>query len=443
MIFLALAGCGRIRFAEQLRVDDAATRRDSSADGGTIDAQRDARADAARDGDLPDSVPEMDAAEDASSNPDTSPIDASEDASPDVVEDATPDADATTDADATPDADASTGPQPTIAAPADLGYGVVPVASWNGSSYFIAAYTAHGVFGPDGAPLRPWQNWSDGMRSNVAIAPVGDQVAVAWEKAIGAGTYDIAFSRFDRGGSDLTGVVWPTGSAPGGPSSLLNNGSSLAMTYQEVPADLEVWFRTLGFDGDGSATPVRISADGTQSEIAYIPALAQYGIVWRDLRLLYAEIYFARLDAAGAVVGTELRITNHMSDSNWPAVATNGSAYALAYSDSRTGSETLWFARVSSAGAMIGGEVEIDATANARVPTIEADDAGGFGIVYWIDRGEGEVWFIYVDASGTPRAPQLVATAARQPTLVGTGDGFTLFWVTPFNHVWMAHVPTP
>ncbi len=112
------------------------------------------------------------------------------------------------------------------------------------------------------------------------------------------------------------------------------------------------------------------------------PSLAwsgsQYAVAWVDLRHGSGEIYLARVDSSGSLVGSELRITDDPAASSSPQVVWNGSEYGVFWTDMRSGSPELLFARVDRSGTILQSDTVVAPVGAARV----AWSGGEYGVLW-------------------------------------------------------------
>ncbi|HUT55619.1 MAG TPA: hypothetical protein VM658_19675, partial [bacterium] len=111
-----------------------------------------------------------------------------------------------------------------------------------------------------------------------------------------------------------------------------------------------------------------------------LPSLAwsgsEFGLAWRDARDGNAEVYFARLDAAGAVIGSEQRITFANDWSNEVSLVWTGSEYAAAWQDHRSANYEVYFARIGADGGKIGLDQRLSYTpVNSYYPSLAWGDS--------------------------------------------------------------------
>jgi hypothetical protein len=133
----------------------------------------------------------------------------------------------------------------------------------------------------------------------------------------------------------------------------------------------EIWGASLTPSG---AITKDISAlvSGASSSYSYSPALCDtgngLGLAWYDYRDSNYEIYFARLTASGAKLGADVRLTSDGADSFNPRVVWTGAEYGVFWEDNRSGNIDLWFQRVSAAGAVIGSNTQVTVTSDMGYP---------------------------------------------------------------------------
>ncbi len=211
---------------------------------------------------------------------------------------------------------------------------------------------------------------------------------------------------------------------------------------------------------DGAAGP-KLASDGSG-----------YGIVWADPRDnagagMDDEIYFVRMDANGARIGEDVRVTNAGGNVAGIGFDWNGSAYGLAFNDTRT-AIGLYYTELDATGAKAFDEIRIgDLSAPPAVasgatfgvawvsgsnvvltrqlgssvgqtstiamglnPAI-ARGAGGWGVAF---HDADRVRFARVDDSGVVGTVMPVSdgTGIRADITAGP-DGFGVAWVTSLS----------
>jgi hypothetical protein len=111
-------------------------------------------------------------------------------------------------------------------------------------------------------------------------------------------------------------------------------------------------------------------------------------LAWSDGRWGDGEIYFARLDAAGARIGSEIRATNNSADQIPGGLAWSGEQYALAWYDYRDGGPSIYVRLLDHLGGTVGPETPVTGNpAGASDPSL-AWTGNGFGLAWSHDRGD-------------------------------------------------------
>jgi len=172
-------------------------------------------------------------------------------------------------------------------------------------------------------------------------------------------------------------------------------------------------------DGFWSRSP-RVVWTGSSSE---------YGIAWADDRHGESEIYFARLDAQGNKIGTEVRVTDSPGSSNQISLVWTGLEYGLAWVDTRHGSPEVFFTRLDASGNKIGGDVLVGTGNRPSLSWIGAE----YGIAWDDDRdGNEEIYFARLNPQGLMVGEPLRVTTdpseSQGSILVWNGSEYALVW---------------
>ena len=210
----------------------------------------------------------------------------------------------------------------------------------------------------------------------------------------------------------------------------------------------EIFFRLLDKNGVPAGPPKRVTdAPGLSLSPSLVWTGTQYGLAWHDGRDAApdaapgtggAEIYFARLDPSGEKIGTDVRVSNFLSQSFRPALVWNGTEFAVTWNDDRDGNHEIYFARLDANGAPVGGEIRVsNATGSSLFSdlAVARSSAGssGYGVVWQDDRdGNIEVYFSRLDAMGASAgAVRLTTTplASGDAHIAWNGSGFGVTWI--------------
>ncbi|MBI1909187.1 MAG: hypothetical protein HYS22_03365 [Deltaproteobacteria bacterium] len=202
-----------------------------------------------------------------------------------------------------------------------------------------------------------------------------------------------------------------------GPPSLVWNGTDFALSWAEEQngnraihfARVDGHGRKIGDDSKiGEEVPV------TKNTVApRVPSLvwtgSEYGVAWAAESSGSREIYFARLDAEGKVIGNAVQITDGAHRYPFePSLVWNGTEYGLVW---RENDKRLYFIRINAEGQKLGDPIAI--TVNSAVNSAAQLVWNGVRYaVVWSDEytlvstdiEDGGVYFDFVDPDH-PRVP--------------------------------------
>jgi hypothetical protein len=164
------------------------------------------------------------------------------------------------------------------------------------------------------------------------------------------------------------------------------------------------------------ATPVALAWSGNQ-----------YGITWVDSRDGNPEIYFARRDANGGALGSDVRVTSAIGSSILPSLVAHAAGFALAWQDDRTGTgdNEIYFARLDENGVKVGDDTLVTSLDGAisQEPSI-AWTGSEYGIA-WYDKRDGN------DSTDAPHRITQTPGSSLFPSAAFTGAGFAVAWDDP------------
>jgi hypothetical protein len=276
-----------------------------------------------------------------------------------------------------------------------------------------------------------------GVSRYPVLAHTGSALGMAWADDRDApGRTEIYYALLDEDGFKLTSEVRVT-SASGNPSlpSLAWTGSEFGLAWHDSrDGNPEIYFARLATDGTPAGPQVRITNDVEFSLNADLEWTgSEFGVAWTEERDGNEEIYFTRLSATGAVVGSEVRVTTDVATSDHPSLAWTGSEFGLSWADMRDSDEEIYFVRLSSTGTLVGADSRItSSTGESSLPFLMWAD-GVFGLT-WQDQRDGnlEIYFVRLEADSTVSSYQLRLTARTVasvlPVMAWTGSEFGIFW---------------
>jgi len=156
-----------------------------------------------------------------------------------------------------------------------------------------------------------------------------------------------------------------------------------------------------------------------------------YLVVWEDQRAGFLDLYGARMTPSGTVLdGSGFAITTASGDQELPSVAFDGSSYLVVWEDQRATGFDVYGVRVSTAGAVIGGEIAI-ATGDEfdRDPVVAFDGANH--VVAW--NRSSDVYAARVTTGGSVVDDSGIAVSTgshseEEPAIASGGAGSFIVW---------------
>ena len=222
------------------------------------------------------------------------------------------------------------------------------------------------------------------------------------------------------GGSFLPHAVW--------------TGSSYGLVWYDTRlggSRAQIFFMELDTNGLPSVTETLVSEG---SQYSRDPAItytgAGYGIAWEDNRDANWEIYFARLDADGNKLGSDVRVSTTSGISTRSRIVWTGTSYLVLWADNTSGSWELYLAQLDAVGTIVVAAVPLAASSSGQPSVVWT---GLHVAAAWITF-EREIAFQRYTATGAAVSPEVILTNgagynASDPRLHWTGNGYSLVWV--------------
>jgi hypothetical protein len=243
-----------------------------------------------------------------------------------------------------------------------------------------------------------------------ALVWTGAEYGVAWEDCRGdAREWQIYFTRLGSGGTPLGGELAVT-STPGQSFSpaLVWNGEGFAVSWHDLRplpgsgGQFEIFMARLDADGRKLAPETRVTtAVGSGLETSLAWSGREYAVAWSDRRddpdLTRGQIYLARLDADGAKLAAEARLTDSPLTADHPSLIWTGSEFGLAWTQLDLASSFFFevrFLRLHELGFPLGEPLRVSLGAGDGWKPALAWNGAGFG-VGWDDNRNGgrEIYF--------------------------------------------------
>ncbi len=270
-----------------------------------------------------------------------------------------------------------------------------------------------------------------------SMVSTGSELAVAWVDSRD-GNDEIYFARFTGAGGLIESEVRVTNDA--GKSNapwLVWTGSDFAVAWHDDrEGNTEIYFRRIGANGALVGTsPIRITTDAAESTF---PSLVYngggYAIAWEDRRNLDTyQIYITLLDANGDDVTDDTRLTTTDLAAVAASLVWNGSSYALAWQDRRHGDEEIYFAEVDTDGALIGVELRVtDEFGRSSLPRLVWNDSGYAMVWEEFRNGPSNIYFVRLSSTGEKIGVEsrvdAINASQRLPNMIWTGTDYALAW---------------
>jgi hypothetical protein len=221
--------------------------------------------------------------------------------------------------------------------------------------------------------------------------------------------------------------------------ALVWNGFGYGLSWHYDTSDLtEVYFARLDSSGNRIGSEIRVTGSGYSSwESVLAWTGIEYGIAYRDERESgtgISKVYFSRLDSSGNKIGSDKRVTDDNSISGWHSLAWTGKEFGVAFIDVRYIFQELYFARLDSSGNKIGSDVRISSSGiylSGYPSLVWADNEFG---VAWFDEYDGNqgIYFVRIDSSGNKIGSEVLISdgtnSSVHVSLVWTGNEYGLSW---------------
>lgn len=280
---------------------------------------------------------------------------------------------------------------------------------------------------------------TSGRSDAPSLVWTGSEYGVAWVDDRG-GNDEIFFARVAPDGALLGEVRVTDSPGEGRDPSLVWTGEEYALAWvDDQEGNFEVYLARVAATGELAAGPLRLTDD---PEFSGSPILVWTGselvVAWNDGRDGNFEIYLARMEPDGSKIGGDIRLTTDDSFSATPSLAWTGDELAMAWSDDRDGNNEIYYARIDPAGTVIGGDVRVtNEAAYSSGPHIVS--AGGVRALAWLDLRDPdrELYFARLSPGGTSetgdlRLSQLVAESGSATSVAAawTGDELGIAYAT-------------
>jgi hypothetical protein len=274
------------------------------------------------------------------------------------------------------------------------------------------------------------------ISDNSSLVWIGSEYGLAWEDDRD-GNLEIYFTRIDTEGNKIGSETRITSnSAISEHPSMVWTGSEYAVCWDDTRnGNTEIYFTRIDSTGVKIGSDVRVTSNSASSQYSsLIWTGSEYGVSWRDNRDGNWEIYFARLNSAGAKISSEIRVTNDAESSLSPSLVWTGTEYAISWYDFRDGNYEIYLARLNSSGTKIGSDIRVTSDpAQSAFPSLvwTGDEFG----ISWHDQRDGndEIYFARLNFLGAKIGfdERITSDAgnSNQPVMVWTGSEYGVSWI--------------
>jgi hypothetical protein len=281
-----------------------------------------------------------------------------------------------------------------------------------------------------------------GDQSSPTMAFDGTNFLAVWHEWKSTSGYDIRGVRLDLGGVvlDPAGIAISTGTADEMYPAIDFDGTNFLVTWQDDRGGSnDIYGARVTSDGtvlDASGIPIS-AVTGAQE----YPALAfdgsVYLVVWQDKRGSTYDIYASRVTAGGTVLNPAgIVISNASRDQAQPAVAFDGANHLVVWHDARNVYNDIYGSRVTSGGMVLDSSgIAISSEVLAQECPALAYDGTNYAVT-WQDRRDGSDYEIYlsrvtVDGTVVDSGGVIVSDAADDqlyPAIVFNNRQFLVVW---------------
>jgi hypothetical protein len=278
------------------------------------------------------------------------------------------------------------------------GFGAGPSLIWNGAEYGVA-WNAAGVYlarlDATGAPLGATTRVSDAGESLTDAVPSlawnGAEYGVAWQSSDDEA---IHFARLDATGTRVGEPVRISSHSATRPV-LVAAGDDYGLAWLRVSPP-EIYFARISAGGEVLVPDTLVPTGSVPAELSLAWTGQEFGLAWEGTRDLSTAVTFTRLAPDGTAVGSELLVAPDSRETRSPSLIWTGSSYALAWTDLREQLALLrgpdvYFTRLDATGAPIGAEARL--TREQGTSPALAESAEGVAVA-WRD-GDAVFFRIY------------------------------------------------
>jgi len=262
------------------------------------------------------------------------------------------------------------------------------------------------------------------------------------------GNYEIYFSRINSLGEKIGDEVRVTNTSGSSLDQVLAwSGSEFGLAFEDAQTGVwEIYFTRLDSLGQEIGDEIKITTHTTGA--AEDPTLAwagsEFGLAFTDSRSGFRAIYFTRVSSDGIEIGDEAQIISPTS--LWPSLVWSGTEYGVTYDWVNLSDRyEVRFVRLTWEGVRIGGITLVSGNSNDSNPMSNLIFSGSEYAETWLEQvsGSNEVWFVRLSASGTKigtntQITNIPASFSTSPSITQRNGEYGLAWYE-FTGLYKAH----
>jgi hypothetical protein len=192
-------------------------------------------------------------------------------------------------------------------------------------------------------------------------------------------------------------------------------GNSIIAWYDYRNVNIDIYLQRYNASGVAQGSNVKVNSNAVAAN-QYYPWVSVnsngVGVIsWEDYRVVDGEnIYHQRINTGGAFLGSNVKVNSDVNTaSQWaPSVGMDGNSNSIiAWEDQRNGNYDIYMQRLNASGAVLGSNIKVndDNLSVYHYFPFVAVNTSGRSVVVWKDSRNGNAYFDvylqYYDASGS------------------------------------------
>ncbi|MEW6607257.1 MAG: sialidase family protein [bacterium] len=268
-----------------------------------------------------------------------------------------------------------------------------------------------------------------------AITSDANGIHIVWRDTRD-GNHEIYYKRSQDGGNTWGPDVRLTNnSAVSGEPTITSDANGIHIVWYDYrDGNWEIYYKRSQDGGNTWESDVRLTDNLAYS---FYPAITSNAngihIVWVDYRDGNYEIYYKRSQDGGNTWGPDVRLTNALAVSGVPAITSDANGIHIVWVDERDGNYEIYYKRSQDGGNTWGPDVRLTNALNtSRAPAITSD-ANGIHIVWYDDRdGNWEIYYKRSQDGGNTWGLDVRLTnnsaVSGEPAITSDANGIHIVW---------------